>query len=161
MVYILRIMEGRLVIFLACVAVTLFVNTIIIFMVFKIFGDLASKVTEEVHDLQTGETTSELLTTLQSASENAVKVTGVVREQLVAFGPALDRIHAEHTERLAKADVRFKLVFRAIHFTAEKVDKAVSWPVRNLRMASAVLKGVFAFMRGSETDSDATPTPKR
>lgn len=148
-------MEGRLIIFLACVAVTLVVNTVIIYMVFRIFGNLASKATEGVHELQTGASTRHLLTTLQSASEDAVRVTGIVREELAILGPKLAQMQAEHSERLAKADVRFKLVFRAFHYTAEKIDSVVTWPVRNIRSATSFINGVFAFIRGSESGSDA------
>ena len=148
-------MEGRLIIFLGFVAITLFVNTVIIWMVFKTFGDLASKVTEEVHEYQTSASTRQWLATMQSASENAVKVTGIVREQIVELGPALERVQAEHAARLAKADVRFKLAFRALHFTSEKVETMVTWPIRNFQTASAVIKGVFAFIRGTENGSDA------
>ena len=154
-------MEGRLVIFLACVAVTLIVNTIIIYMVFKIFGNLATKATQAVHEFQTGAPTRHVLSTLQSASENAVKVTGIVRDQVVELEPALAKMQAEHTERLAKADVRFKLACRAIHYTAEKVESVVIWPIKNIHAAASFINGVFAFIRGSESDADARPRRTR
>ncbi len=154
-------MEGRLIIFLACVAATLIVNTVIIYMVFKIFGNLAAKVTEGVHEFQTGTPTRQWLTELQSKSENAVKVTGMVRDQIVEIGPALERMQVEHSERLAKTDVRFKLAFRAIHYTAETVESVVTWPIRHVHAAASLINGIFAFIRGSESDSDARPRRTR
>jgi hypothetical protein len=148
-------MEGRLIIFLACVAVTLIVNTVIIYMVFRIFGNLATKVTEGVHEFQTGASTRHWLTTMQAASENAVKVTGIVKEQFAGLEPALVQMQAEHADRLAKADVRFKLAFRAIHSTVAMIDGIVTWPIRHLRTASSVIEGIYAFIRGSESGSDA------
>ena len=148
-------MEGRLVIFLACVAVTLIVNTVIIWMVFKIFGNLAAKATEGVREFQTSGSMRQWLTTLQSASDNAVTVTGRVRDQIVGLEPALERMRVEHTERLAKADVRFKLVCRAIHYTAEKMESVVKWPMRNIHTASSIINGIFSFIRGTESDPDA------
>jgi hypothetical protein len=149
-------MEGRLIIFLACVAITLIVNTVIIYMVFRIFGNLATKVTEGVHEIQTGSAMRHHLDTLQAAAENAARVTGMVKEQVAGFEPELARIQAEHAERLAKIDVRFKLAFRAIHFTVAAIDGVVTWPLRNFRKATSIVQGVFAFIRGNESGSDAS-----
>jgi hypothetical protein len=154
-------MEGRLVIFLACVAITLIVNTVIIYMVFRIFGTLASKVTEGVHEFQTGSATRHWLATMQTATENVARVTGTVKEELAGLEPALAKIQAEHTEMLAKADVRFKYAFRAIHFTAAAVDGVVTWPIRHIRTASSIVAGVFAFIRGRESDADASSRRSR
>jgi hypothetical protein len=148
-------MEGRLIIFLACVAVTLIVNTIIIYLVFRIFGNLATKVTEGVHEFQTGSATRHWLATMQTASENLVKATGIAKEELAGLEPALVQMQAEHAERLAKADVRFKLAFQAIHYTAATIDGVVTWPIRHLRTASSAIEGIFAFIRGTESGSDA------
>jgi len=148
-------MEARIIILLACVSVTLFINTIIIWLVFRIFGNLATKVTEGVHEFQTGASTRQWLATAQTASENAVKVTGIVREELAAIQPALERMQAEHSERLATAEVRFKLMFKAIALTSETIEKFVTWPVRNLWTVVSVIEGIFTFIRGTERGSDA------
>jgi hypothetical protein len=149
-------MEGRLIIFLACVAVTLIVNTVIIYMVFRIFGNLATRLTEGVHEFQTGPATRQWLATMQSASENAVRVTATVKEQVAGLEPEFARIQVQHAEMLAKADVRFKLAFRAIHFTVAAIDDVVTWPIRNFRRASSIIEGIFAFIRGNESGSDAS-----
>ena len=149
-------MEGRLIIFLACVAVTLIVNTVIIYMVFRIFGGLATKLTDGVHEFQTGSATRHWLDKMQSASENVVRATGIAKEQVAGLEPALAKMQAQHAEMLTKVDVRFKLVFRAIHFTAAAVDNVVTWPIRHVRTATSAIAGVFAFIRGRESGSDAS-----
>src|SRR4051812_5519972 len=154
-------MEGRLIIFLACVAITLIVNTVIIYMVFRIFGNLATKVTEGVHEFQTGSPMRHWLDNMQSAAENAARVTGMVKEQVAGLEPELARIQAEHAERLAKADVRFKVVFRAVHFTVAAIDGVVTWPLRNFRWVSSILDGVFSFIRGNESGSGASSRRRR
>jgi hypothetical protein len=154
-------MEGRLAIFLACVAITLIVNTVILYAVFRIFGDLAAKVTEGVHEFQTGSATRHWLATMQAASENAVRVTGKVKEEIAGLEPVLAKMQAEHAEMLAKTDVRFKYAFRAIHFTAAAVDGVVTWPIRHIRTASAIVAGVFAFIRGRESGADASSRQSR
>ena len=154
-------MEGRLIIFLACVALTLIVNTVIIYAVFRIFGDLASKLTDAVHEVQTGSATRLWLTKMQTATENAARVTGNIKEEIVGLEPILAKMQAEHAESLAKADVRFKLAFRAIHFTAAAIDGFVTWPIRHFRTAASVFAGVFAFIRGRESDSDASSRQRR
>jgi hypothetical protein len=148
-------MEARLTIFLAFVAFTLIVNTVIIWFAYKAFGNLAAKVTEGVREFQTSASTRQWLTTVHSASAEAVKITGAVRDQVVGFGPKLDRIQAAHAESLAKADVRFKLVFRATHFTAEKLESVMTWPSKKIHIVSDIFEGVVAFIRGSESGSDA------
>ena len=154
-------MEGRLVIFLACVAVTLIVNTVIIYMVFRIFGNLATKLTDGVHEFQTGSATRHWLDTMQSASENVVRATAIAKGQVTGLERALAQMQAEHAERLAKADVRFKLAFRAIHFTVAAIDGVVTWPIRHFRTASTVIEWIFAFMRGRESGSDASSRPRK
>ena len=148
-------MEGRLIIFLACVAVTLIVNTVILYMVFRIFGNLATKLTEGMHEFQSGSPTRHWLATMQSASENLARVTGIAKEHVAGLEPVLAQMQAEHAERLAKADVRFKLAFRVIHFTAAAIDGVVTWPIRHFHTASSIISGIFAFMRGRESGSDA------
>jgi len=149
-------MEGRLIIFLACVAVTLILNTVILYMVFTVFGNLTTKITEGVHEFQTGSPTRHWLAAMQSASENAARVTGIAKEQVAGLEPLIAKMHADHTERLAKADVRFKLAFRAIHFTVAVIDGVVTWPFRHFHTASSIIGGIFGFMRGRESGSDAS-----
>jgi hypothetical protein len=149
-------MEGRLIIFIACVGVTLIVNTLIIFMVFRIFGNLATKLTEGMHEFQSGSPTRHWLAMMQSASEDLARVTGIAKEHVAGLEPVLAQMQAEHAERLAKADVRFKLAFRVIHFTAAAIDGVVTWPIRHFQMASSIIAGISAFMRGRESGSDAS-----
>jgi len=148
-------MEGRLIIFLACVAVTLVLNTVILYMVFRVFGNVATKVTEVVHEFQTGSPTRNWLAMMQSASENAARATGIAKEQVAGLEPLLAQMHVDHTERLAKADVRFKLAFRAIHFTVAAIDGVVAWPFRHFHTTSSIIQGIFSFMRGRQSGSDA------
>ena len=154
-------MEGRLVIFLGCVALTLIVNTVIIYAVFRIFGTLASKVTDGLHEFQTGSAMRQWLATAQTATENAARVTGNIKMELTKLEPKLAKMQAEHAESLAKADVRFKVVFRAIQATAAAIDTVVTWPIRHLRSASSIVAGVFAFIRGKESGADASSRRRR
>jgi hypothetical protein len=149
-------MEGRLIIFIACVGVTLIVNTLIIFMVFRILGNIATKLTEGMHEFQSGSPTRHWLAMMQSASEDLARVTGIAKEHVAGLEPVLAQMQAEHAERLAKADVRFKLAFRVIHFTAAAIDGVVTWPIRHFHLASSIIAGIFSFMRGKESGSDAS-----
>ena len=151
----IQLMEGRLIIFLACVAVTLIVNTVIIYMVFRVFGNLTTKITEGVHEFQAGSPTRQWLAAMQSASENAARVTGIAKEHVAGLETVLAQMQAEHAQRLAKADVRFKLAFRAIHVTVAAIDGVVTWPIRHLRKVSPIVDGIFSFIRGRQSDSDA------
>jgi hypothetical protein len=43
-----------------------------------------------------------------------------------------------------------------IHFTAAAIDGFVTWPIRHFHMASSIIAGISAFMRGRESGSDAS-----
>ena len=148
-------MEARLTILLACVSISLFVNAIVLWLVFRIFGNMAMKVTDGLHEFQTNASTREWLASAQTASEKAVQMSSTLRAELAELQPALDRMQAEHSERLAKAEVRFKLVFRAVTFAVESIDTVVTWPVRNLRKALSVVEGVYSFIHGADRGADA------
>jgi len=149
-------MESQLVLFLALVAAELIFNAIVIGMIYLVFSKMTAKATEAVNELQSSRAIYGWLTTLQSASEQAAKTTGVVKDQITAIEPALERIRTDHADRLMKIDVRFKLICRVIHFTAETVESVVTWPIKKISIASSVVRGIVDFIRGSESDADAS-----
>ena len=97
-------MDARLVVFIAFVAVTLIINTAMIFLAYKAFANMSIKLTEGVHEFQSSAATRQWLTTLQSTSEQAAKVTGAVKEQIVGLEPAIERLQTSYAESLARAD---------------------------------------------------------
>jgi hypothetical protein len=155
-VYICEPMEARLTIFIGFVAFTMIFNTLFLWFTFKAFSNLAAKVTDGLHEFQTSSSTRQWLTKAHSASAEAARVTGAVRDQVVGFGPTLERIQGAHAKSLSKADVRFKLVCRAVHFTAEKMESVVTWPTKKIHIVSDIFEGLVAFIRGSESGSNAS-----
>lgn len=153
--------DPKLIVFLAFAAVALIMNTLIILLAYKALANMTTKITEGAHEFQSSTGTRELLKTLQSASEQAVKATTVVKEQIAGLEPAVDRMHAAYGEGLSRADVRFKLLCQAAHFAAEKTEMMVKWPVRNVLAVSSGIQGIIAFIRGSESGPDASSRRSR
>ena len=148
-------MDAQLVVFLAFVAVALIINTAIIFLAYKIFADLSTKFTEGAHEFQSSPSTREWLTTLQSTSAQAAKITSDVRNEIVGFETSMQRMQASYEAGLARADVRLSLIWRAIHFAAETTERLVTWPIRGIHSAMVGIQGVFDFIRGSQSNADA------
>jgi hypothetical protein len=106
-------------------------------------------------DLETSSQTRKWLTTLEVNSAEAARVTGIVRDRLAGFSESMEGILAAYGKSLAKTEARFSLVFRAMHFTAATMDRVVKLPVKNILLMSSVVRGVIAFIRGSENGADA------
>ena len=148
-------MEARLVIFIALAAVQLIFNAVVIGMIYLVFSKMTAKISKATSEFPSSARPREWLATLQSTSEQAVKVTGTVKDQIAGFESSLDRVQTSYGESLEKLDVRFKLACRAVHFTAEKIESFVKWPVRNVSNSSAFIRGVVDFIRGSESGAGA------
>lgn len=148
-------MEPKLIFFLAFAAVALIMNAAILFAAYKMFAGMTKKASDAMQEFQSSKGTREMLVTLQSASEQAVKVTTVAREQIVGLAPAVERMQTAYTEGLSRADVRLKIVSKAVHFAAEQTEAAVKWPVRHVIATASGLGAIIDFIRGSESGSDA------
>jgi hypothetical protein len=148
-------MEARLVVFLTFVSATMIVNAAFLFFTYKVFSALASRAAKRMSDLETSSQTRKWLTTLEVNSAEAARVTGIVRDRLAGFSESMEGILAAYGKSLAKTEARFSLVFRAMHFTAATMDRVVKFPVKNILLMSSVVRGVIAFIRGSENGADA------
>jgi len=148
-------MEAQLAVFLGFVAVALIINTAIIFLLYKAFANLSTKVTESVHEFQSNPATREWLTTMQSTTAEAAKMTTVVRDEIVGLEAALARMQTSYTASLARADARFSLIWRAIHFAADTTERLVTWPIRTIHTAVVGFQGIIDFIRGAQSSADA------
>src|SRR6266481_2790158 len=97
-------MELRIVIFLAFISITLITNTLLIWLAYKAFADVTSKVKETVSQVETSGEIKEWIAMLQSASEQAVSVTQEAKSRIAEFQPVLENVRQHHHETMAKVD---------------------------------------------------------
>src|SRR5437588_11316664 len=96
------VMELRIVIFLAFISITLITNTLLIWLAYKAFADVTSKVTETVSQLETSSETREWIAMMQSASEQAVSLTEAAKVKLAEFEPLIENARQHHSETMAQ-----------------------------------------------------------
>ena len=99
-------MEIRLVIFLAFTSVTLIMNTLLILFAYKAFAKFATNLTETIREFETNSTTREWVASLQSASEQAVSVTGTAKQRFVEYDSVMHDAQVRYEFALAKLDTR-------------------------------------------------------
>src|SRR5947207_8852772 len=97
-------METRLVLFLAFVSIALITNTLLILFVYKALSGVTSKVTDGVSAIVTNNEIREWMSTLQSASEQAVAATEATKIRMLECEPVIENARKNYDAALKKAD---------------------------------------------------------
>src|SRR5438045_8451531 len=103
-------MEPRIVIFLALISITLITNTLLIWLAYKAFADVTSKVTETVSELQSSSETRQWIAMIHTASEQAVSVTEAARVKLAELEPLIANARQQPSEPMARGDSTLETV---------------------------------------------------
>ncbi len=148
-----------LTIFIACVGLTLLVNSAILFMLYKTLNTVATKAEQSVKQLDENMPWRQWLASMQTTTAEAARVSSVINDYLASSGPRLEKFRAAYSKSLSKADGRLNFAFRAARFTAGATQGVVTWPIRNVQAAASAIKGMIEFIRGSENGADAKPRP--
>ena len=119
-------METQIVIFLACISVTVITNTLLIWFVYKGFAGVTSKITETVSEFKTSSETKAWLRMFESASKQAVAVTEATKIQIAEFEPALDRAQQHYLHTLARVDSKLEIAAGDITRNAQKIRDVVA-----------------------------------
>jgi hypothetical protein len=157
-------MEARLVLFLGLTCLVLIGNTVAMWLAYKTFANVTTKVTETFREFGNDPTTREWLKLLEDASTNAVIATNAVKQQVLDFEPVLAKAQTRVEFALAQADVRFERFCDAFSDHAERTQNAIVKPAEKIAEAAAGLEGVLQFsglVGVTEIDSDATSTQNR
>jgi Na+/phosphate symporter len=136
-------METQIVIFLALVTIALVMNTALIFLVYKALSGIASKVTEGVSEYVSLDQTKEWMTTLRSASEQAIAITETTKLQMAAAQPVIENAEKNYRETLKKVDSTLDTVADQITTSAKKARDAVSGPAFSfLSFAASLIENI-------------------
>jgi hypothetical protein len=148
-------------IFLACVSLTMFLNAVLLFFIYRTMSAAASKAMEKVSELETNGQVRQVLAAMESNSAEAARITGVVKEQMAVLSKSLERAETAYGKGLSASDAAFSVAFRAIHFTAAATQKVVTFPVKNVLLVTSVLQRVIGFIRRHESGVGAMPRQNR
>ena len=121
-------METRIVLFLAFVSIALIMNTLLIFFVYKALSGVTSKVTEGVSAVVTNSEIREWMTTLESASEQAVAATEATKMRMLECEPVIENARKNYYAALKKADSTMETVANEITQNAKKARDVVAKP---------------------------------
>ena len=143
-------MELRIVIFLAFISIALITNTLLIWLAYKAFADVTSKVTETVSQLETSSDARELIAMLQSVSQQAVSVTEAAKVKLAEFEPVIENVQQHHRETIAKLDSTLETVADEITATARKMRDVVAKPAFSVLAFAATLSQYLQSIESEE-----------
>jgi len=132
-------MELRIVIFLALISITLITNTLLIWLAYRAFADVTSKVTKTVSELETSSEPREWIAMLQSATEQAVSATEAARVKLAELEPLIKNARQHHSETMAQVDSTLETVAEEISASARKMRDVVAKPAFSVLAFAATL----------------------
>ena len=139
----LAAMETQLVLFLALTSVTLITNAVLIWFVYRALSKVTSKVTETASVLKADKSMRTWIESMQSASEQSVKLTEMARDRLADSEQALVRAQEQYASSLAKIDAKLEGVADGVCTNAQKVRDAVAKPAFILLSFVSGLTKVF------------------
>ena len=148
-------------IFLTCVSLTMFLNAVFLFFIYRTLSAAASKAMVKVSDLENSGQVRQVLAAMESNSAEAARITGVVKEQMAVLSKSLESVETAYVRGLSASDAVFSVAFRAIHITAAATQKVVTFPVKNVVLVTSVLQRVIGFIRRHESGVGANSRQNR
>ena len=142
-------MELRIVIFLAFISITLITNTLLMWLAYKAFTEMTSKVTETVTQLKTSSEPREWIARLQFASEQAVSLTEEAKLKIAELVPVLENARQQHHEAMVKVDSTLETLADEISANARKLRDVVAKPAFSVLAFAATLS---QYLQSLETE---------
>ena len=121
-------METQIVIFLGLISVALIMNTALIWLTYKAFSVLSSKVTEGVSQVVTSKETNEWMSALKSASEQAIAVTEATKLRMAECRQVVENAQEDYRAALNKVDSTLETVEDQVTTNAKKARDLVAGP---------------------------------
>jgi hypothetical protein len=153
-------MPVQIVVFLLFISVTLVFNSMVIWFAYKAFANVTTKVTETMREIHSSDDARGWLNALETASVQAVSITGFAKERITGFEPTLARAQSKFGYGLAKVDVRLERFHDKIQSQAERSHDAIVLPAHRIGATLAGIQEVLQHLSGEIAD-DANPTPKK
>jgi hypothetical protein len=154
-------MGVRIVIFLLFTSVTLIFNSMVIWFAYKAFANITTKVTETMREVHASDDVRSWLSALESASYQAVTVTGAAKERVSDFEPTLAKAQSKFGYGLAKVDVNMERFHETVRHHASKVQHTVTGPAHKIGATISGLQEVLLRFSGDQSGDDASSTPTK
>jgi hypothetical protein len=158
-------MDTKIIIFLAFTCVTLVLNSVIIWYAYKAFLNITTTVTKTISEAEASKDTRVWLKTLESASKQAVSLTGTAKTQLTNFDPVLARAHAKYEFKLAEIDAHMEKSIATVLSRTRSLENAVVGPAHRIGATLSGVHEVIQYLSGEvaaeaaqDQDKNSTPT---
>jgi hypothetical protein len=136
----------QIVIFIAFTGLTVVFNTFLIWIVYKGFATTTMKVTTALADFESSGDTRDWLSSMVTASEQAVTITERTQRKMADIDPALDDLHARYGFVLAQIDARVERVTTGVADNAVRVRDAIVKPAERFGEVAAGVQSVLGFI---------------
>jgi hypothetical protein len=121
-------MEIRIVVFLFFVSVTVITNTLAVFLAYRAFAGLTSKVSGAMSDISKSSDTRHVIDSLREAAEQAAMATESAKRRIAEFDPILARSHETYNRSLSLIDSKLEKAAENINTSAAKMRDIVAKP---------------------------------
>jgi hypothetical protein len=150
-------METRLALFLAFTSVTLIMNTLLIWFMYKAFAGLTSRVTETMSEFERSGITRAWLNSMETAAQHAVSVTGATKQRMAEFDPVLERAQERYALALAQTDSKLENAAEQVSNGARKVRDVVAKPAFS---AMAFVAGLSSALNSFDPEPPEPEAPE-
>jgi hypothetical protein len=121
-------MELRIVIFLACVSVSVVFSTAAGIAAYLLFAKMTRKVTDTLTEVRQNTELRQWIDSMQTAADRAVAITESTKVKIAEFDPILERAHHDYRRRLVDIDSRMDQAAEKITTVAIDVRNTVAKP---------------------------------
>jgi hypothetical protein len=142
-------MERQIVIFLGLVSFALIMNTILIWLAYTALSGLTSKVSEGVSQFAAAAETTDWMSKLKSASEEAIAITEATKLRMAECQPVIENAQKNYRAALDKVDSTLETVADEITTNAKKARDVVAGPAFSFL---AFVAGLSQWIENSESE---------
>ena len=132
-----------MVVFVAFIFASAVINAAIIWLAYKAFAGLTSKVTETVSEFEKSSETRLWIDSLQVAAKQAAMVTEATKLKMAELEPVLGRAQENYRDTLVEVDSRLEEAAEEITKSAQKLRDVVAKPAFSVVAFAAGLAKVL------------------
>lgn len=136
-------MEIRIAIFLFFVFVTVATNTLLIWLVYKVFAGITMTVTETLSEFGRSNETKQGIEAIEIAARKARAITEVTKQKIVEYEPGLIRAQESFKRALASVDSRLQDTVQGIDDGSRKLRDVVAKPAFSVMAFAAGLTKIL------------------
>jgi hypothetical protein len=137
-------MEIRIVVFLALVGFSAIINTVLIFLAYKMLAGATTKITAGVTEFGKNSETRQWLESMKAIAEQTATVTESTKVKMLEFDETLGRTQKNYRRTLETVDSGLEAVADTITKTSEAIRDAVAKPAFSV---SSFASGLGSMLR--------------